>query len=112
RGLVTLGERDAALGQIWHLPNAPTVTTRQFVEMIADDAGQPTVKIQSAPKLALKAIALFNPILREVAEMLYEFEEPFVVDSSKFERTFNEHATPLREAIHETVVWFRANPPK
>jgi hypothetical protein len=39
--------------------------------------------------------------------MLYEFEEPFVVDHSDFERAFGMSATPLRQAIGETVRWYR-----
>jgi nucleoside-diphosphate-sugar epimerase len=44
--------------------------------------------------------------------MLYEFEKPFVVDSSKFERAFGVKATPMREAIKETVAWFKDHPEK
>ena len=44
-------------------------------------------------------------------EMLYEFEEPFVVDHSKFERAFGDHATPLKEAIGDTVRWYRGKRP-
>ena len=40
--------------------------------------------------------------------MLYEFEEPFVVDDSRFKQEFGEYATPLREAIGNTVRWYRA----
>ena len=43
--------------------------------------------------------------------MLYEFEEPFVVDHSKFEKAFGEHATPLKEAIADTVRWYRGKRP-
>jgi hypothetical protein len=43
--------------------------------------------------------------------MLYEFEEPFVIDHSKFERAFGEHATPLGEAIGYTVRWYRGKRP-
>jgi nucleoside-diphosphate-sugar epimerase len=43
--------------------------------------------------------------------MLYEFEEPFVVDHSKFEEAFGEQATPLREAIWGTVRWYREERP-
>ncbi len=106
KGLVILGERDEALGQAWHLPSAQTVTTRQFIEMIFSETGYPA-RIQAVPNLILKTLALFNPTMREVAEMLYEFDEPFIVDSSRFERTFGNHATPLQEAIHTTVEWFR-----
>ena len=107
KGLVILGEREEALGQAWHLPSPETVTTREFVEMIFEEVGKPA-RVQAAPKILLRAIGLFNPGIRETIEMLYEFEEPFVVDHSKFERVFGEHATPLKEAIGETVRWYHA----
>jgi nucleoside-diphosphate-sugar epimerase len=110
RGLVILGEREEALGQAWHLPSPETVTTRQFVEMIFEEAGEPA-RIQAAPKILLRAMGLFNPGMREIIEMLYEFEEPFVVDDSRFEREFGEQATPLREAIQRTVRWYREERP-
>jgi nucleoside-diphosphate-sugar epimerase len=106
KGLVVLGEREEALGRAWHLPSPETVTTRQFVEMIFEEAGKPA-RIQTAPKFVLRAMGLFNPPLREMIEMLYEFEEPFVVDHSDFERSFGMSATPLRQAIGETVRWYR-----
>ncbi len=55
----------------------------------------------------LWALGLLNPALRETIEMLYEFEEPFVVDHSAFAQAFGDHATPLREAIRSTVWWYR-----
>jgi nucleoside-diphosphate-sugar epimerase len=104
--LVVLGEREEALGRAWHLPSSETVTTRRFVETIFEEVGKPA-RVQVAPKILLRAMGLFNPPLRETIEMLYEFEEPFVVDHSAFERTFGMHATPLRDAIKETVRWYR-----
>ena len=106
RGLVVLGEREEALGRAWHLPSSETVTTRRFVETIFEEVGKPA-RVQVAPKILLRAMGLFNPPLRETIEMLYEFEEPFVVDHSAFERTFGMHATLLRDAIRETVRWYR-----
>jgi nucleoside-diphosphate-sugar epimerase len=110
RGLVILGEREKALGQAWHLPSPETVTTRQFVGMIFEEAGKPA-RVQAAPKILLRALGLFNPGMREMIEMLYEFEVPFVVDDSRFERAFGEQATPLREAIQRTVRWYREERP-
>ena len=109
KGLVILGERDEALGQAWHLPSPETVSTRQFIEMVYEETGHP-VKIQAMPKLMLKGSALFMPMMRELNEMLYEFEEPFIVDHSTFEQACGNHATPLREAIRTTIAWFRQNP--
>jgi nucleoside-diphosphate-sugar epimerase len=110
RGLVILAEREEALGQAWHLPSPETLTTRRFVEMIFEEVGKPA-RVQAAPKILLRALGLFNPGIRETIEMLYEFEEPFVVDHSKFERAFGEHATPLEEAIGDTVRWYRSKGP-
>jgi nucleoside-diphosphate-sugar epimerase len=110
RGLTILGEREEALGQAWHLPSPETLTTRQFVEMIFEEVGKPA-RIQAAPKILLRAMGLFNPGMRELIEMLYEFEEPFVIDYSKFEQAFGEQATPLKEAIGETVRWYRSKRP-
>jgi nucleoside-diphosphate-sugar epimerase len=110
RGLTVLGEREEALGQAWHLPSPETLTTRQFVEMIFEEVGKPA-RIQAAPKILLRAMGLFNPGMRELIEMLYEFEEPFVVDHSNFEQAFGEQATPPKEAIGETVRWYRSKRP-
>ena len=111
KGLVILGEREEALGRAWHLPSPETLTTRQFVEMIFEEVGKPA-RVQAAPKILLRVMGLFNPGLREIVEMLYEFEEPFVVDDSRFEREFGEQATPLREAIQRTVRWYREERPE
>jgi nucleoside-diphosphate-sugar epimerase len=109
-GLAILGEHEEALGRAWHLPSPETLTTRQFVEMIFEEVGKPA-RIQAAPKIVLRAMGLFNPGMREMIEMLYAFEEPFVVHDSRFEQAFGEQATPLREAIQRTVRWYREERP-
>jgi nucleoside-diphosphate-sugar epimerase len=106
KGLVILGEREEALGRAWHIPSPETLTTRRFVEMIFEEVGKPA-RIQAPPKIVLRVLGLFNPILRETIEMRYEFDEPFVLDTSDFRRTFGDHATPLKEAIGDTVRWYR-----
>jgi nucleoside-diphosphate-sugar epimerase len=108
--LVMLGERDEALGQVWHVPSAETLTTRQFVTLIYDELGQPP-KMSGMGRLMMRIGGLFIPEAREVVEMMYEFEKPFVVDSSKFTRTFEVQGTPVREAIKTTVAWYKANHP-
>ena len=110
KGLVILGEREEALGQAWHLPSPETGTTREFVEMIFEEVGKPA-RVQAAPKILLRALGLFNPGMRETIEMLYEFEEPFVLDDSRFKQEFGDHATLLREAIQRTVRWYREERP-
>jgi nucleoside-diphosphate-sugar epimerase len=105
RGLVTLGEREEALGQVWHVPNDETVTIRRFVEMVFEEVGG-SPRLRAAPRWALALAGVVNPMLRAVKEQLYQSERPWVVDSSKFEQIFGWSATPLRDAIRATVGWF------
>lgn len=106
KGLATLGEREEALGQAWHLPAAPAVTTRELVALAFEAAGH-APRLQALPPWLVRGLGLAMPIMRELAEMLYEFEEPFVVDHGKFARAFGDHTTPLRQAIGATVAWYQ-----
>ena len=106
RALVELGRHDQALGEVWHVPTADAVSTRRFVEMAASAAGT-TPKVARVSKPMLRLAGLFVPILREFPEMWYEFAEPFVLDSSKFQRSFGLRPTPLEESIPVTVEWYR-----
>ena len=106
-GLATLGTDPRAAGQVWHLPGPPTVTTRALLDLLAAEVGHP-VAIRSVPKLALRALGLVNPMMRELAEMAYQFNEPFILDTSKYESTFRAAGTPLADAVTATVAWYRA----
>jgi nucleoside-diphosphate-sugar epimerase len=55
RALAVLGEWDEALGEVWHVPSAPTVTTREFVELIADQAGY-RVDVQVTPGWIIRTL--------------------------------------------------------
>ncbi len=105
--LVNLGERDEALGRAWHVPNAPTTTTREAIAAIYRQLGLPP-KMGGMGRLMLTLGGLFIPEARESIEMLYEFQHPFVVDHGDYARTFDDHAaTPLEEGIRRTIAWYR-----
>jgi nucleoside-diphosphate-sugar epimerase len=105
-GLATLGTDPRAAGEVWHLPGPPTVTTRALLDLVAGEVGHP-VAIRSVPKLAVRALGLVNPMMRELAEMAYEFEEPFVLDTTRYETTFGPAGTPLAAAVATTIAWYR-----
>lgn len=106
RALLTLAEREEALGRAWHVPNDTAVSTRRFVEMVFQELGRPA-RLQVTPRWVLALAGLFNPTIRAVTEQLYQVERPWVVDSSKFEGTFGWRATPLPEAVRATLAWFK-----
>ncbi len=112
KALVTLGERAEADGQAWHVPNdQPNMSQSELIQLFAEEAGVEP-KISGMGKWMMAIGGLFIPEAKESVEMMYEFEKPFLIDSSKFEKTFGMKPTPIREAIRETVAWYKSHPKK
>ena len=110
RGLYMLASSEQAYGQSWHLPTAsPAPTGMEFVAMAAKymHAGN---KVQVLPKWLLAAMGLFVPIMKELGEMLYQYEFSYEFDSSQFEKTFNFKPTSYEEGIRQTAQWFLSAP--
>ena len=106
--LVRLALDERSLGKPWHVPNAPTVTNGEFLARAARTAGSEPRSVRRTA-MQLRMAGLFIKPAREVIEMLYEFEEDFVVDHSAYAAVFGDHATPLDEALAATVEWWRAH---
>lgn len=105
-GLVTLATRDQALGEVWHVPSAETVTARSFIAQVFQQLGRPP-RLLAVPRVAVSALALFVPAMKGVREVLYQSEHPWVVDHSKFARAFGASPTPHADAIARTLAAFR-----
>ncbi len=95
-----LGNTASAFGQIWHLPTAAPITGKQWIEKIAMELGVKP-KTQVASKFILQVMGLFNPIMKEFVEMLYQYDRDYNFDSSKFENTFKIKPTPIDIAIKQ-----------
>ena len=104
--LAILGTDPRAAGQVWHLPGPPTVTTRELLDLVADQVGH-RVGVRSVPKLAVGALELASPMMRGLAEMSYQFDQPFILDSGKYQTTFGAAGTPLADAVAATLAWYR-----
>jgi nucleoside-diphosphate-sugar epimerase len=105
-GLATLGTDPRAAGQVWHLPGPQTVTTLALLDLVADQVGHP-VAVRPLPRLALRALGLVSPLMRGLAEMSYQFDEPFILDTGKYQAVFGTAGTPLADAIAATLAWYR-----
>jgi len=103
RALYVLGTRIQAQGQLWDLPAAfPALTGRQFIEAAACLL-KVSANIRIIPKWLLSLRALIDPAARELK---YKYGFPVVVDSEKFEKEFDQYATPYAEGIAATLEWF------
>ncbi len=97
-----LGNSEGAYGHIWHLPTAEAYTGQEWIEMIATEMGVEP-KIQLVPKFVVAIMGLFNSVMKESVEMLYQYDRDYVFDSSKFETIYKIKPTPVKEAIKGVV---------
>lgn len=98
-----LGNTADAYNQVWHLPTAPDpLTGKEWIEAFASELGT-KADYRRAPKPMVRLIGLFIPIMKEMVEMIYQYERDYVFDSSKFEKRFEVKPTPYAEGIKITV---------
>lgn len=98
-----LGNTASAFNQTWHaLTSKEKMTGEQYVKIACQIMGVP-YKLQALPKFGVSIVGMFVPVLHEFVEMMYQFDNDYVFDSTKFEKAFNETATPYQEGIAQTL---------
>jgi nucleoside-diphosphate-sugar epimerase len=99
RGVAILVERESAWNQVWHLPtSSPAPTGKELIELAARAFGvEPKYRVLKRP--VLRVVGVFNPMVRELYEMLYQNDSPYVFDSTKFARAFGFAGTPYGDGI-------------
>jgi nucleoside-diphosphate-sugar epimerase len=105
RGLLVLGDHDRADGEVWHLPAAPPLTGREFMELVNTALPQ-RVKAKSLSAMSMRIGGLFSKDAKESVEVMYQWTDPFVSDTTKFVETFGSiDTTPHATGVAETVRW-------
>ena len=108
-GLAALGTAaDDAYGRPWMLPCAPAETTRALVTRLSRELGR-QIELMTVPRTVLKILALAAPFLREIDEMMYQWEESFVVDDRRFRAQFGLGSEDVNRAAADTVAWAKAH---
>lgn len=103
KGTAILGNSGDAYNQVWNLPvDMNALTGREWVELFAGEM-KARNKIKVLPLWALRLLGLFVPILREMPEMMYQFDRPYVFDCTKFNSKFNYNPTSNLEAVRQTI---------
>jgi nucleoside-diphosphate-sugar epimerase len=104
--MIAAATNAAAWGRAWHVPNSAALTQREIIQRFAAAAGT-SPKVSALPKAALTAIGLFVPLMRELKETWYQFDEPWITDSSATVAALGVTATPFDEAAAVTVAWWK-----
>ncbi|MEO7430929.1 MAG: NAD-dependent epimerase/dehydratase family protein [Dokdonella sp.] len=93
---------DDAYGQAWNMPCAPTLTPRQILKLGADAVNRP-LKIVAVPLWMMPMLGLFSRFMKEVHDVAFTWDRPYVVDASKFKRRFWSDVTPFDHGAAETA---------
>ncbi|MFC7404155.1 NAD-dependent epimerase/dehydratase family protein [Georgenia alba] len=98
---VALDER--SWGQAWHVPSPPTRTVREVIGDIAAAAGARRPWMIRIPRPLLRLSYPVVPLMREIGDLLYQWDRPYVLDAAETTRTFGVEATPWDEVVAETA---------
>lgn len=107
RTLARLAREEQAWGRAWHVPTAPALSARAMIGKLAAQAGVAVPPLRPVPAAVLRVGSVTSPLLRELREVRYQFDRPFVVDSSAYSARFGEEPTPLDDQIQTTAAWWR-----
>lgn len=98
QALAILGSAEQAVGRTWHLPTAPALTGREYLEL-----ANPQLPAKVMGVTTMRIGALFNSAARETLEMSYQYTAPYAFESRVFSETFGMSATPTKAAIEATL---------
>ncbi|MCX4807983.1 NAD-dependent epimerase/dehydratase family protein [Streptomyces sp. NPDC058682] len=107
RTLVEVADEERAWGRAWHVPTQPALSVREMVARLCARAGTGPVAVRGLPSAVVGVASLFSPLIRELKEVRYQFDRPFVVNSSAYEAAFAVRSTPVDEQVEATVDWWR-----
>lgn len=103
RSVALLGNTPSAYNQVWHaLSSRERITGETLVRMACDAVGR-SYGLQRIPKLGVRLLGLFVPVLSEFVEMMYQFEEDYFFDSSKIAEAFKLEPTSYLEGMSEVI---------
>lgn len=106
--MIAAAQKPELWNSVLHAPTGRAMTQREVAAAYADAAGVSVPKVSAVPGWVLRAAGVFSTDMRELAEMLYQFERPFVMDSAASQRRLGLEPTPLTEAAAATVAWWRS----
>ncbi len=105
--LAAVATDERAWGRAWHVPGAEPRSVREALTDLVAAAPGPgprrAPRIRRVPRAVLTAVSPVAPIVRELGEVLWQFERPFVIDAGPTTATFGVTGTPWDEVVAATA---------
>ncbi|WP_046376308.1 NAD(P)H-binding protein [Spirosoma radiotolerans] len=92
--------------EVWNYGGTTVSSMRAWFGQIGSVAGtSPKTRVYS--RFLISVLGLFMPVMREVKEMLYLYENTVLLDDQKVLALFPDfQPTPMKQALAETLTWF------
>lgn len=103
--MINVGTANDTFGQIWHVPNAPALSLDKWVHLF-EVVTNKRIKKTISPKFVIRITGFFNSFIKELYEMAYQFEYPYLVNHNKYVSRFGNHCTYPSDIVKETVEWY------
>lgn len=98
-----LGNTPDAYNQVWHLPtDSNSLTGAEIIDLFNKEMNT-SKKVMVLPMFMLKILGIFMPFMREMPEMMYQYDRDYFFDCSKFNNRFNFTTTTYQEGIRKVV---------
>jgi nucleoside-diphosphate-sugar epimerase len=101
--MMVVAKEEIAWGKPWHVPSNEPKTQREVVSDIAQELGVQNPKISMVPPAVEKLLGLFNPIIRELRNSSYQFNEPFIMSDENSRESFGLNPKPWNFVIKDLV---------
>jgi nucleoside-diphosphate-sugar epimerase len=103
RLLVAAAEDATAHGRHWHVPsNAPRTQEQALTDVMAA-LDRPAPRVSAMPGVVMRLGARFAPMARELDELSYQWDRPYVLDDALARRHFAMEPTPWDEVCRRTA---------
>jgi nucleoside-diphosphate-sugar epimerase len=103
KGTALLGNTQEAYNQIWNLPTDPQrITGEEWINLFATELGKGN-KHTVLPNWLVSGIGIFVPIMKELAEMNYQYDRDYYFDSTKFISYFRFTPTSNAVAVKQAI---------
>ncbi len=107
KALYLLSQSESNYNQTWHMPTAsPPLTGEEIIKIAAQKLNK-KANYTVLKKWMFSVLGTFNTLLKELNEMMYQYEYDYIFDSSKFNNHFNFTPTPYDQGIEESIKNFK-----
>ena len=110
--VLALAREDRAYGRAWNFAGSGTITQREFATKVFAAAGAGKPKLIVFNTFMLQIVGLFDPVMRELAEMNYLQSDPVLLDDSALRALLPAlHVTSYDDGIAQTLASMRSASP-